>query len=221
MADRAAMMVKRDAGGFVSKRGRPTQSQVAAIDDIILLVARTLFLENGYAKTSMEAVASSAGVSKGTLYSRYPVKPDLFRAIVADRLSAWSEEEIDAPELGSDVAEYLYRYGVAFLAGVGKPEAVAFDRLVLAEVDRFPELAEEFREQGYLKAVDQLSEAIERAGTAAKWQVSDAKSVALTFTAALLGWHRTESAFRQPDAEAGAAFARRLVALLIGGRSTW
>lgn len=47
----------------------------------ILDAAAGLFLQNGLRATTMEAVAKAAGVAKPTLYSRFPDKESLFRAI--------------------------------------------------------------------------------------------------------------------------------------------
>lgn len=213
--------------GFKPKLGRPTQEQVVAIEASILLVARTMFISNGYANTSMEAVAAEAGVSKGTLYARYPSKSDLFRAIVTERLAAWQTDiGPAAEELASlnvadvGVAEYLIRLGNAFLQQLERPDISAFDRLVAAEADRFPELAEEFRQQGYLKEIDRLSDLLTAAGAESGWPVADGRGVAIAYTSALMGWHRGEMA--GSDSESGRkAFVAKLVAIFVGGRSSW
>lgn len=213
--------------GFKPKLGRPTQEQVAAIDASILFVARTMFISNGYANTSMEAVAAEAGVSKGTLYARYPSKPDLFRAIVAERLEAWqtnsgaAAEELNALTIGDvGVAEYMIRLGNALLLQLDRPDIAAFDRLVTAEADRFPELAEEFRQQGYLKEINRLSELLTVEGAKSGWPVADARSVAISYTSALIGWHRGAMA-RSPAELGREAFVARLVAIFVGGRPSW
>src|ERR1041385_1502824 len=56
---------------------RSTRKQRAIMD-----AARTLFLEQGYAGTSMDEVAGLAGVSKQTVYKHFTDKESLFRAIV-------------------------------------------------------------------------------------------------------------------------------------------
>ena len=45
---------------------------------LILDAARRLFLEHGYAVTSMDVVAQLAGVSKATVYARFESKEQLF-----------------------------------------------------------------------------------------------------------------------------------------------
>ncbi len=50
--------------------------------------AHRLFLEHGFAATSMDAVAREAGVSKATLYSYFPSKEALFAHLIADECAA-------------------------------------------------------------------------------------------------------------------------------------
>ncbi len=213
---------------FVAKRGRPTKAQAAAIEKAILSVARDKFLGFGYASTSMEAVAAEAGVSKGTLYARYPAKSDLFRAVVSGRIeqwtvdAAWKAHERVRPALRDGIAAYLMEYGVAYLAALDEPEVAAFDRLIRLEAARFPELAAEFREQGLLVEVKYLAEQIAQSAEVQGWPVHDPEGVAESFTAALLGWSR-EGAMLGEESK-GRAYSRyvaRLVALFVGGRAAW
>lgn len=205
---------------FKPRRGRPSLLQVKAIDSAILDAARAMFLETGYANTTMEAVAASVGVSKGTLYSRYPNKTDLFRAIVDDRLAAWSTE-IPPPQAGggSTVSEELFRSGVSFLNSMLVPEVAAFDHMILSEAGRFPELSRVFHDQGYVPFVEDLSQRIVAA--AGDWPVGDARSVAVGFIAVMLGWFRMERMLGGPNETTIASFVARQVAVIVGGRAAW
>lgn len=210
------------AAAFKPKRGRPSASQVAAIDAAIIAAARTLFLENGYANTAMEAVAASVGVSKGTLYSRYPSKPDLFKAIVAERLSAWSVETPDvAARVEGDLSERMFRTGVQFLMTLRVPEVAAFDRLIMSEAGRFPELFREFNDQGYVPYTERLTINIVGAERSQTWPMQDARSVATCFLAALHGWYRVAGLLDDPTEDDVARYVARLVAVLVGGRAAW
>ncbi len=53
----------------------------------MLDAARNRFLEDGYDRTSVDAVAAQAGVSKRTLYDHFVDKDGLFSAVV-ERASA-------------------------------------------------------------------------------------------------------------------------------------
>lgn len=207
---------------FTPKRGRPSASQVVAIDGAIIATARQMFLENGYANTSMEAVASSVGVSKGTVYSRYPNKSDLFKAIVTDRLAAWSlSATADAETKPDNISERMFRFGIEFLTGMRVPEVSAFDRLIMSEARRFPEVYRDFHDQGYLPFVDLLVADITALGNTSGWPLQDARSIATSFVAGLHGWYRMSSLLEEPTTEEVSAFVARLVAIFVGGRAAW
>lgn len=207
---------------FTTKRGRPSASQVAAIDSAIIAMAKKLFLENGYANTSMEAVAGSLGVSKGTLYSRYPNKSDLFRAIVAERLTAWTPvAEEFTEQVATDVAELLFHTGVRFLSAFSDPEVAAFDHLIVSEAPRFPELFREFYDQGYAPFTERVIGDIERLSAKAGWPINDARSVAMGFISSLLGWYRMTILSQELTPQVVAHFVARQVAILVGGRAAW
>ena len=63
-----------------------TERQVAKREQIAT-AARKLFLELGFAGTSMDAVSAEAGVSKQTLYTYFPAKVDLLGDILDGELS--------------------------------------------------------------------------------------------------------------------------------------
>ncbi len=58
------------------------ESVLAAKREAILANAVTLFAQQGYADTEMEAIAAAAGVAKGTLYRYFKNKEELFLAAV-------------------------------------------------------------------------------------------------------------------------------------------
>ena len=57
---------------------KPAVNRAAAKRAQITKAAREVFLERGYAATSMDAVTALAGVSKQTIYSYFPSKGELF-----------------------------------------------------------------------------------------------------------------------------------------------
>jgi AcrR family transcriptional regulator len=63
-------------------RGRPRD---AALDDRVLAAARQVVNERGYASATVDEIAAEAGVSKGSIYRRWPSKGVLvYHAIVRD-----------------------------------------------------------------------------------------------------------------------------------------
>ena len=67
--------------------GRPTREQAAAMDDRILDGARAAFCKKGITNTSVEEIAVQLGVSKHTIYRRYPNKGALLEAVVERDIS--------------------------------------------------------------------------------------------------------------------------------------
>lgn len=107
----------------------------------ILQGAMQVFLKQGYAKTSMDRVAATAGVSKQTIYSHFQDKERLFVALI-ERVTIRSFlSEFQNPFEGEPKI-VLRRIAEKFLAKMDDQEYIAFFRLVVAESARFPELAQ-------------------------------------------------------------------------------
>lgn len=212
-----------DRPPFVARRGRPTASQMAAIDETILEAAKATFLTIGYANASMEAIAASAGISKGTLYARYSRKEDLFDAVVSKRLATWREQQPD-DESGrpfEGVSGKLLRIGTAFLRRLRQPEVSAFHHLISAEARQFPELATRFYSVGFHGAVERIAQAIVEESSGSNWPITDARSISQAFLSALIGWFDSESLRRPLEEDDCYVFVSRLVAIFVGGRASW
>jgi AcrR family transcriptional regulator len=107
----------------------------------ILEVATALFLAEGYGSTSIEAVAARAGISKRTFYHRFDDKAALFTAVV-HRIVEQIRPPPEIPLLkGSNLEEVLCRLAGIILQAALSPQAVALNRLIIAESMRFPHLA--------------------------------------------------------------------------------
>jgi AcrR family transcriptional regulator len=113
----------------------------------ILSAATKLFLSDGYGETSIDAIVEKSGGSKATLYSYYPTKADLFRAVV-DSIVTTQE----GPVLGSleNVRETLVTFSEHRLRIVFSSNHRALMRLIISERDRFPDIARMYYEQGPL-----------------------------------------------------------------------
>lgn len=113
----------------------------------ILSAATKLFLTVGYGETSIDAIVEVSGGSKATLYSYYPTKADLFRAVV-DSIVTYHE----GPVLESldNVRDTLINFAEHRLRVVFAREHRALIRLIIAERERFPDIARMYYEQGPL-----------------------------------------------------------------------
>lgn len=119
-------------------RGRP---RAADVDERILAAAWRLMSQVGYARMSMDAVAAEAGVTKPTIYLRYPSKEQLATAAVAaarDRSNVPS----DTGDTRADLICQLER----FREGASRPYGMSLIGTVLAEEHEIPQLLRHFRE---------------------------------------------------------------------------
>ncbi len=95
----------------------------------------------GYGSTSIEAVAARAGISKRTFYHRFDDKAALFAAVVHQIV----EQIRPPPEIpllqGSTLEEILRHLAGIILQAALSPQAMALNRLIVAESMRFPNLA--------------------------------------------------------------------------------
>ena len=96
----------------------------------IVQAALALFLEQGYAAASMDAVASRASVTKQTVYRYYPSKEELFTAVM---------EKIRADEPApyvfgdADLDTELSNFGRDLLAFHLTPAALGVYKMMLSE----------------------------------------------------------------------------------------
>lgn len=114
----------------------------------IAKAARKLFLELGYAGTSMDAVSAEAKVSKQTLYRYFPTKVALLGEILYGSLSTLALRPPDLNTLNtlSELRASMIDFAVTVTQSLMKPESVALVRLVLGEAFRVTEIRRAFRD---------------------------------------------------------------------------
>ena len=105
---------------------------------LILTAATELFLELGYDRTSLARIAERSGVSRATLFKQFPSKAALFDAMVTE---SWSTaDEADPPRAG-DIVDGLSTIGRRYAELLSRTQMTDLFRIVIAELPRFPELA--------------------------------------------------------------------------------
>jgi len=121
----------------------------------ILEAATDLFLRDGYGATSIDSILEVSGGSKATLYSYFPTKDDLFRAVVEEVLaSSTREPRLDT---SADPRTSLIEFSVQRLELLFSPRHHALLRLIIAERDRFPDIAAMFYERAPLRSRGMLA----------------------------------------------------------------
>jgi TetR/AcrR family transcriptional regulator, mexJK operon transcriptional repressor len=109
--------------------------------------ARRLFLSQGYARTSTDAITRAAGVSKQTLYSYFPGKVELLSAVIAGELSGHAPEPGTPPDPQtpdvqtlSELRAWLLRFARRVTSSLMQPDSIALLRLLIGEAVHLPEL---------------------------------------------------------------------------------
>ena len=97
--------------------------------------------EEGYSRMSVDNIALSAGVSKPTIYRRWPGKADL--ATAALRTLQLSEPAVDTGSTTGDLIATLENFSRSLL----RPNGLSLIGTVLAEEAHTPELLALFRER--------------------------------------------------------------------------
>jgi AcrR family transcriptional regulator len=199
---------------LIARIGRPTRNEAAALAARVVAAATTHFLHDGYGRTSMEAVARSARVSKRTLYKHHPDKPALLRAVVVSLVGAWREPFDAEPDDPADLEGSLTRLGRRMLDVALTPEALALHRLTIAEAGRFPEIVQALHSAGTITAIDRIAMLLEPVVPAdeARWAAEQFQRLILA------GPQSRALGFGVPLDEAGReSWTRRSVRLFLGG----
>jgi TetR/AcrR family transcriptional regulator, mexJK operon transcriptional repressor len=126
----------------------------------ILAAAEDVFLRHGFLGTNMDAIAESAEVSKQTVYSHFSSKEALFIQVVEAMTGAAAHElreDIGQPLDDRPVEDFLSELAVDQLTVVMTPRLMQLRRMVIGEVERFPELGQSLYENGPKRSIDQLA----------------------------------------------------------------
>lgn len=156
----------------------------------IVKVATRLFLEQGYAATTMSAIADALGGSKATLWAHFASKEDIFAAVIDMHVKTFSNDidEVLTGQTFSSAA--LRRACLRFLDCLLTENSVLLYRLVVSEGDRFPEIKEMF----YTRGPSKMRAVITRFFAT---RFDDEEAVRLTqFTVAAVTGYRTDILLR-------------------------
>jgi TetR/AcrR family transcriptional regulator, mexJK operon transcriptional repressor len=114
----------------------------------IVQAALRLFLRDGFARTSVDAIADEAGVSKRTIYNHYGDKENLFLSVIGDTYDSMIAVVVqlidqyltDVPDDALEENIIGFACDAALMAARSSDRA-AMIRLMMSEATHFPELA--------------------------------------------------------------------------------
>lgn len=122
----------------------------------ILDAAKNLFIRNGYLKTSMDAVAAEAGVSKLTVYSHFIDKETLFSCAVVARCEEQVPELFVEVPTDTAVDKVLLEIARGFETLINSPESIDLNRLIITLGAQDSSLTQVFFEAGPQRVLHEL-----------------------------------------------------------------
>lgn len=120
----------------------PATPRGEARREALLEAARAIFLEKGYAGTSLDEVVKRTGGSKASVYKYFGNKEGLFAAMFAERCQAFLATIAIPDDVSDNLPLTLQGFAERLLDASLSPERIAMIRALAAEADRFPALAE-------------------------------------------------------------------------------
>ncbi|MCV7411232.1 TetR family transcriptional regulator [Mycobacterium florentinum] len=168
-----------------TRRGRPTQAEAKKLQQKLRNAAVATFVKLGYDGASMEAIAKAAGITRRTLYARYPDKRAVFLDVIPWALTRRTEGEATEEFDDGDLRAALVAVGRAGLARAIDPDIVRLKRIAMNESARFPEFAVSAHSMTWSARHRQVMELLRRHQDAGAIEVDDLELAAGHFIAAV------------------------------------
>lgn len=165
--------------------GRPKDMEKRAA---ILDAAKHLFTRQSFRGTSMDAVASAAGVSKLTVYSHFGDKANLFREVVREWMQEFLPETTYQLDPALDIRGNLLRVALTHARLDCSSEAVGTFRAIISDCPKgVPRYGRLIWEEGAMRT-HALLESLLREAIEAGWlQIDDVPRAAVQFMVLIQG----------------------------------
>jgi AcrR family transcriptional regulator len=168
----------------ISKRGRPRDPERVKR---VLEAAAGQFIEHGFARASVDAIARLSGGSKVTIYSYFPTKEALFEAAVGSCTDV-VVASLPPGALDSDNPEVaLSMIGTSFLKLMRSDETLGSFRMMFAAAGEHVDACNAFYREGPAKLVRQVADYLRGANAAGTLSISSPDEAADQFLALFLG----------------------------------
>jgi len=168
--------------------GRPTKERAEARHAELLDHALDHFLEKGFEPATIEAIAASVGMTKRTVYARYPDKVSLFRAAVRRAIEqlAVPAERIHAADCG-DLEQTLIHLARLRVDPVTTPQGLKLQRIINTESYRFPDVFTMSYDLGALPVARFLARLLARETRAGRLAIDEPVLAANVFLSMVVG----------------------------------
>lgn len=184
----------------------------------ILESAKNLFVSNGYVNTSMDAIASEAGVSKLTVYSHFTDKETLFSAAVVARCEEQMPATLFHLAEGATVETALLNIARAFQCLVNSPESLDLHRLMVTLGTQDPQLSMIFFEAGPQKLVSEMERVLVEIDATGSLRIESPRRAAEHFLNMVKGIHNFRllvGCSTPPDADTAEGHVQEVVKLFM------
>jgi AcrR family transcriptional regulator len=153
---------------------RPLRADAARNRERVLEVAYETFAAEGLA-VPIDEIARRAGVGAGTVYRHFPTKEELFRAVIADRISRIVDDGRTLLASG-DQGEALFTFLRSMVLDWGATDQGLVDALAGVGVDIKDAVPD--AEEAFLALLHELLQAAQKAGTVRRdVDVPDVKAI--------------------------------------------
>lgn len=168
--------------------GRPTREQQELRHEELLNVALDIFLERGFEQTTMEDIAIQVGMSKRTVYARYPDKATLFKAAVRRAIERYTvpRESLDVIAT-DDLEKALTAVAHLRISNLSRPVAIKLQRILSTQSYRFPELFNVAFEEGTGPTIAFLRDLFTRHHAEGRINVTEPQRAAAAFLSLAAG----------------------------------
>ncbi len=195
----------------------------------LLDAAAALFVEKGYAATSLSDVLREAGGSRTTLYKHFGDKDGLFRAMMEEhcaRVLDGMASDVATDDAGgladeaADPEERLIRIALHITASLTEPQTTAILRTLISEGNRVPDLVETFVRVGPERTRERMAGCFRELAAAGRIRVADPEMAAQAFCGMVTGnllMERLILPRRPVDAAAVESYVRASVRLFVRG----
>lgn len=167
----------------LGKREARKQDRRAAI----LGIAKRHFMEQGYAAVSMSAIASELGGSKGTLWSYFASKEELFDACVDEATRDYREQVMELLVPSDNLQATLCAFIRSLLRKITSRDAIQLHRVIHAEVERSPEMGAIFFRRGPQRTRELLATYLQDAMHKGQLRTSDPMKAAFALSSLCMG----------------------------------
>lgn len=143
------------------KRGRPFDPIKI---ELVVSTAKRMFSENGFERTTLDAISKESGVTKRTIYSHFNSKEELFGATVLDRVR--EEFSIDSADLDeNNPSAGLTIIANQFLGLIRRDEVLGAHRTMFSCATTHTELCDNFYKNAPMKIHAEVAQYLSKCKT--------------------------------------------------------